>query len=360
MLASSPMGLSPLLAPHPPDWQPVAANGGWTYHDRVNGSGEGQLACDFYAERYPHSDRQTWQRRLDGGEIQRNDQPLLVDAPLARGDRLTWHRPPWQEEAVPGSWETIFDDGDLLALNKPSGLPVLPAGGFLEHTLLRRLERHHAADPTGIPRPVHRLGRFTSGLLLCARRPTSRAWLSARLRESTAHQDESNTSHRSPAEVGNIAGNQVRACRKLYRALIAPSALGLRVGDTLTLTTPIARQHHPRLGTIWAAGRHDDPSALNARSHLTLVEQRRDADLVEVAIASGRPHQIRIHCAAAGAPLLGDPLYQSGGAAIAAALPGEGGYRLHARRLELPQPDGSVLILETPSSKGLWWSHDTE
>ena len=69
----------------------------------------------------------------------------------------------------------LFDDGDLLVIDKPSGLPVLPAGGWLEHTVLRLLERHHRGDPAGLPRPVHRLGRFTSGLIVCARRPVSTA-----------------------------------------------------------------------------------------------------------------------------------------------------------------------------------------
>ncbi len=98
------------------------------------------------------------------------------------GDRLQWQRPPWREEAVPARWRVIHDDGDLYVIDKPSGLPVLPAGGFLEHTLLRLLERSCAAQ--ALPRPVHRLGRHTSGLLVCARRPQTRAWLSARLRRA--------------------------------------------------------------------------------------------------------------------------------------------------------------------------------
>ena len=67
---------------------------------------------------------------------------------------------------------------------------------------------------------------------------------------------------------------------------------------------------------------------------------------MEVAIASGRPHQIRIHCAALGAPLLGDPLYLPGGQADPRALPGDGGYWLQAWRLELTLPTGERLALE--------------
>jgi 23S rRNA pseudouridine1911/1915/1917 synthase len=135
--------------------------------------------------------------------------------------------------------------------------------------------------------------------------------------------------------------------------------LGLQVGAELQITTPIARQPHPRLGSIWAAGCRSDPAALAAHSQLTLLERRRDADLVEVAISSGRPHQIRIHCAAVGAPLLGDPLYVPGGAALSEALPGDGGYWLHAKSVELPRPDGPALTLTTAAASHLWWGLET-
>ena len=173
--------------PDPADqdgWLPAGLNAGWTYRDRVERPAASVAA--FYASRYPHSPLAEWQGRLAAGEIHRNGEPLHADAPLAAGERLAWHRPPWREEAVPATWQVVHDDGDLLVIDKPSGLPVLPAGGWLEHTALRLLERRHRQDPRGLPRPVHRLGRFTSGLLVCARRSATRRWLSASLRESTA------------------------------------------------------------------------------------------------------------------------------------------------------------------------------
>ena len=310
--------------------RPEALNHGWNYHDRVSAAEAGQGACAWYAQRYRHSPQAVWQGRLAAGEIERNGVRLTADGPLAPGDRLVWHRPPWVEPAVPDSWTVIHDDGDLFVIDKPRGLPVLPAGGFLEHTLLRLLERRSATDPAGLPRPVHRLGRFTSGLLVCARRPASRAWLSRLLRDSTA------------------AAGAPSACRKAYRALLAPGHLPLAPGQALELCTPIGRRPHSRLGWIWAAADPADPAPLDARSRLTLLHRCGAGDLVEVVIASGRPHQIRIHTAAAGAPLRGDPLYLPGGAASDQSLPGEGGYLLHAHRLRLPCPDGSLLELEAP------------
>jgi 23S rRNA pseudouridine1911/1915/1917 synthase len=254
----------------------------------------------------------------------------------------------------------VVEDGDLHVIDKPAGLPVLPAGGWLEHTVLRLLEQRHRADPAGIPRPVHRLGRFTSGLLVCARRPETRAWLSARLRESTAAGGAWAKPQPEPAEPGLEEG-----CRKLYRALLVPGVLSLAPGESLVIHTAIGRRAHPQLGQIWCAadGRSTDGTTagdLAACSRLTLLERSATADLVQVAIASGRPHQIRIHCAAAGAPLLGDPLYQAGGDALPDALPGDGGYRLHARCVQLPRPDGPCLLLATAATQGLWWTHNGE
>jgi 23S rRNA pseudouridine1911/1915/1917 synthase len=319
-------------------WRPAAANDGWTYRDRVVPREAGLSVSAFYAARHRHSDQSLWKTRLAAGEIERNGRPLHDDPPLAAGDRLAWHRPPWREEAVPAAWAVVHDDGDLLVIDKPAGLPVLPAGGFLEHTVLRLLERRHAQDPAGVPRPVHRLGRFTSGLLVCARQPTTRAWLSARLRESTA------------AAPAGGEDQERSGCRKLYRALLEPGALALSPGQELVIAVPIGRRPHPRLGWIWCAAHDPGPGDLAARSTLTLVERQPRADLVQVAIASGRPHQIRIHAAAAGAPLLGDPLYRPGGAARAEALPGDGGYVLQAWRLELTRPDGGHLRLQAPPS----------
>ncbi|MBD1195544.1 RluA family pseudouridine synthase [Vulcanococcus sp. Clear-D1] len=316
-------------------WLPASWNGGHAYADRANAAAPSVVG--FYAERYTHSDRQVWRERLAAGEIWRNGQQLLADGPLSAGDRLVWHRPPWQEPAVPVLHEgsIVFDDGDLLVLNKPSGLPVLPAGGFLKHTLLTQLEGWASmgviSSAGGLPRPVHRLGRFTSGLLVCARRAESRAWLSAQLRESTS------------AAVDVVSPPP---CRKLYRALCQELPPDWAIGERRVVYAGIGKRSHPLLGLIWCAAGPGDRFALQSRSEIKLLERRQKACLVDVAIATGRPHQIRIHTAIIGAPLVGDALYLSGGDLDVNVLPGDGGYWLHAYHLHFRSCNGEPIDLE--------------
>ena len=68
-------------------------------------------------------------------------QPVSSAAVLKTKDRLVYHRQPWNEPEVPLKFVVLYEDCDLLVINKPSGLPILPGGGFLEHTLLWQLKQ---------------------------------------------------------------------------------------------------------------------------------------------------------------------------------------------------------------------------
>ncbi|MBD2259732.1 RluA family pseudouridine synthase [Pseudanabaena sp. FACHB-2040] len=291
-------------------------NQGWTYQEQVKKSAEGLTLLEYYASRYRHSSREDWQARIAAGQVLLNGQPAAPDTPLHLGQQLTYCRPPWEEPAVPLAFEVLYEDTDLLLVAKPSGLPVLPGGGFLEHTLLRQVQHRYPQDT---PVPIHRLGRGTSGLLLLARSHLAKSQLSRQMREST--------SQSGPA-----------AIRKTYRALIGPCNLP----DRFTLTTPIGKVPHPVLGYVYGA----TPNGLPAHSEGLILRRSPSNTLLEVTIRTGRPHQIRIHLAAAGYPLLGDPLYTPGGLPRPTPanpqeklpVPGDCGYWLHAYRLKFPHP----------------------
>ena len=136
---------------------------------------------------------------------------------------------------------------------------------------------------------------------------------------------------------------RTHAVQKDYRALVD----GTPIWDRLEVRDPIGPVPHPRLGTVHAA-RADGRASL---SRLAVVERRAGTALLAVGIATGRPHQIRIHCACAGHPLQGDPLYVAGGQPRAddPGLPGDGGYLLHAWRLRCAHPSGDGdLKVEAP------------
>ena len=290
----------------------TALNGGYAYREQTGPGADGQLVLTYLAARYRHSNEAQWQGRLARGEVLLDGVSAHRDDLLHSGQVLVWRRPPWQEAQAPRHFELMFEDGALLAVNKPSGLPTLPGGGFLQNTLLSAVrERFPEA------RPLHRLGRGTSGLVLFALTPDTAATLSRAWRERRVH--------------------------KRYRAL----ATGVALRDQYEITTPIGPLPHPTLGSVHAAS----PGGKPASSTAHVLERRAGATLFEVDIHTGRPHQIRIHLAYAGHPLLGDPLYAPGGVprADSPGLPGDGGYWLHAQRLAFEHPvTGERLELEAP------------
>lgn len=314
-------------------------NQGWTYTDHIRPAAAGQTVLDYYTQYYPHSTRAQWQSRIERSQILLGGHPVTAHTPLAKGQTLTYHRPPWQEPIVPLTFDVLYEDEDLWAIAKPSGLPVLPGGGFLEHTLLHQLRSRY---PNETPVPVHRLGRGTSGVMLIAKSQTARAALAKQFRVRTAQAISAVSTTQPQAQ--QPAHHQPMG--KVYRALIGPITPA-QLPEHFTCDYPIGKLPYAGLSYLYG----HTPTGLAARSDCQVLQRRPDSTLVEVSITTGRPHQIRIHLAAAGYPLLGDPLYAPGGTPIidGSAMPGDIGYHLHAHRIRFTHPRiGKTLCIEAP------------
>ena len=276
-------------------------NRGYAYTTIIDAKDDGGNVLSHLARLYTHSSSQVWQHNLDCGEVTVDGIVATGNESLTSGQILVWHRPPWVEPEAPQNFEVLFDDPYLLAVNKPSGLPTLPGGGFMENTLLRLVQRQ-SPDAN----PVHRLGRATSGIVLFAKTKKAAARLSA----------DWNT------------------CRvqKIYRAW----ARGVAKHDVYEILTPIGLVPHPLIGSVWAASSNGKASKSSAK----VIARATTTTIFEVSLYSGRPHQIRIHLASIGHPLVGDPLYGPTGKPLAdlPGLPGDGGYLLHAHFLNFHHP----------------------
>lgn len=299
----------------------MTLNRGWSYREQVGPAAAGLSALEYLAATRSHSTAAEWAERFARGEIDIEGQRADAATVLQPGRTLTWHRPPWDEPESPLRFEVVHQDEAIIAVDKPSGLQTMPAGGFLEHTLMF-LVRQQFPEAS----PLHRLGRCTSGLVLFARTHAAGAALARAWRDHEV--------------------------KKTYRAL----ASGVADTDRIEIDAAIGPVPHPQLGRVFAA------SADGKASHsvATVLERRADHTLFKVAITTGRPHQIRIHLACAGHPLVGDPLYDVGGLIKGdPGLPGDGGYLLHAEHLAFVHPlTGVAMNLTTPPPQALLTEHE--
>jgi 23S rRNA pseudouridine1911/1915/1917 synthase len=180
-------------------------------------------------------------------------------------------------EAQDIALEIVFEDDHLLIVDKPAGLVVHPAAGNLDGTLVNALLHHCAGRLSGIggvarPGIVHRIDKDTSGLLVVAKT--------------------------DPAHEGLSAQFARHSIDRRYIAMVAgrPQATG-------TIDAPLARSPHDRKKiAIQPRGKH-------AVTHYTLIEPLRHGAMVECRLETGRTHQIRVHMASIGHPLIGDPVY---------------------------------------------------
>jgi 23S rRNA pseudouridine1911/1915/1917 synthase len=265
----------------------------------------GQRLDKYLSQVHPDTSRSQVQKLIEAGLVAVNGRQERARYLVVEGDQVTMEIPPPTppEHIAPESipLKVIYEDQDLLVVDKPAGMTVHPAPGNREHTLvnalLGRLPTLQAGE-TSRPGIVHRLDKDTSGLILVAKSNLAHQRLAAQFKE--------------------------RAVSKVYLAL---------VGGHLT----------PREGTIEASiGRHPRDrkrmavveSGRAARSEYHVLEYPGKYTLLEVRPRTGRTHQIRVHLAAIGFPVVGDSAYGGKSDLI-------GRQFLHASRLGFRLPSTS-------------------
>ena len=282
-------------------------NRGHVYRARVGAADAGQSVLAFHVARFRHSDEAAWRALIAGGQVLVNGRCAAADEALRAGDELEFHRPPWQEPDAPERFDVAFEDEHVLVVVKPAGLQVLPAGPFKERTLLELVRG--SSPERAAAAPAHRLGRGTSGLIAFGKTARGRSSLARQFREL--------------------------ALVKTYLAWVE----GARLPDSFAARGPIGRVAHGPL-RIFAAAEKGKASLTRVR----VLRREGARALVAAQPITGRPDQIRIHLAAAGAPIVGDPLFGPGGTPKSDVPPGEGGYLLHAAALSFAHPASGARV----------------
>ena len=293
----------------------------------------GERADVILARRFPELSRTRIQKLIEsGGIIREEGRGLKPGTRLAAGESLEirdWKKPagPGEGKLVPEPipLEVVYEDPQLLVVNKPAGLVVHPGAGRSRGTLVNALLHRYRDLPEagGADRPgiVHRLDRETSGLLLVARDEFTQRALSRDF--------------------------EARRVKKEYRALV----WGEFNEDEMTLRGTIGRNPHDRKKMAV-----DGIKGREAVTRVRVQERFPGFTLLRIFPETGRTHQIRVHLSALGHPVVGDLVYgrarklpRSAPPGVEKALAGLGGFALHASALEFRHPaSGETLALKAP------------
>lgn len=256
-----------------------------TYCFEVPAESAGQRLDAFLTGQFQELSRAAVQRLIDDGQVLLAGVQPRSSLKLSGGERITVTIPPPAPavplaEAIPLT--VLYEDHDLIVIDKPAGMTVHPGAGVDSGTLVNAL-LSHCSDLSGIggeirPGIVHRLDKGTSGVLVAAK---------------------NDAAHRGLSE--QFAAHSIK---RLYWALI----YGSPQEDTGKVSNIIGRHPTDRL-RMSSKARHGKEATTNWR----VLERFGAASLVQLRLETGRTHQIRVHLTEANMPLLGDPLYPDGG-----------------------------------------------
>jgi 23S rRNA pseudouridine1911/1915/1917 synthase len=270
----------------------------------------------YLAQVLPDLSRSRLQKLIAAGHVQINGQVCTAKNNLIqRGDQLSLIVPEPENlglQPQPLNLDILYEDDHLLIINKPAGLVVHPAPGHADRTLVNALLAHcPLATIGGVHRPgiVHRLDKDTTGAIAIAKTDLAYRSLQAQLQAKTA--------------------------RREYLGIVC----GTPKTDTGTVEQPIGRS----LGDRKKMAIH--PEGRPAITHWQIIERLGNFTVMQFRLETGRTHQIRVHSAFMGCPIVGDPLYGKG-RSVGVNLPGQA---LHAHHLQLIHPiSGQQVAVTAP------------
>lgn len=262
------------------------------------------------------------QKIIDGGGVFVNGKAVSKSHKLKSGDAVSFDVPdvlPYEAKSEDITLDIIYEDDDIIVVNKPKGLVVHPAAGNPDGTLVNALLYHCKGSLSGIggvarPGIVHRIDKNTSGLIVSAKNDAAHLFLSEQIKEHKVS--------------------------RVYHAI----ALG-NIERELTLDYPIGR--HPTNRKKMAVTKVNSKPAI---THVSPIENFGGATYVRCALETGRTHQIRVHLSHIGHAILGDDVYGGVKNPIMQKY-GSGlqGQCLHAKELTLTHPrTGEVMMFSSP------------
>ena len=225
----------------------------------------------FLVARYPQIGAAQWQDRMARGEVVNGDGESLSPAsPFRRGMRIFYYRELERETPIPFQEQILFEDEHLVVVDKPHFLPMTPGGRFVHETLLTRLKKKlNNPELT----PIHRLDRETAGVVIFSRRQASRGAYQTLFQRREIH--------------------------KVYEAL-APRLHGRDF--------PLTYRSRMVDGDKFFIMR-EEAGEPNSETIIDVIEERGDLSLYRLQPHTGRKHQLRVHLAALGIPIVNDAFY---------------------------------------------------
>lgn len=280
---------------------------------------EGIRIDRYLAKQKPELSRSMIQKLIEDHAILVNQKPVRTSYQIRKQDQITIQIPEVKESNMKAQdipIDIIYEDQDILVVNKPKGMVVHPANGNPDGTLVNAIMAKCKDGLSGIggelrPGIVHRLDKDTSGLLIVAKNDQAHIKMSEQIKN--------------------------REVKKIYIALVK----GIVKENEATIQMPIGRSQQDRKKM---AVRKDGKEAV---THFKVLKRYLHNTLLELKIDTGRTHQIRVHMAQIGHPVVGDMVYSKGKNEF-----GVEGQMLHAKKLEFMHPiTGKKLILEAPLPK---------